>query len=761
MKKRESTPADAAELRTQAEGRMKERPRRSEARGQPTAEDMQRLVHELQVHQIELELQNEELQDARAELEAGLERYSDLYDFAPIGYVTLDGDGTIGQVNLSGARLLGLERSRLVGARFGLFVSPEYRPAFNALLEKVFENQAKQVCDLTIGPEKSAPLWVHIEAVVSDDGGRECRAVLTDITERRRIEETLRFRLSLLDSSADHSPEELLQEMLDVIGALTDSPIGFCHFVEPDQNTLSLATWSTRTMKEFCSATGQGTHYPIAEAGVWVDCVRQRWPVIHNDYASLPHRKGLPPGHAPITRELVVPIIRSDLIVAVVGVGNKPSDYHDSDVQIVSHLADVAWTIIERKRAEKALQESEARSRETAAALAKADINKNHFLAVLSHELRNPLAPITNSLFILDHAVPGGQQAHRAQSVIGRQVAQLARLVDDLLDVTRIARNKIPLQRQRLELGELVRRTMDDHRPQFESNQVHLELAPTSQPVFVNGDSNRLAQMVGNLLQNSAKFTGPGGRTRVSVSTDSEAKQAVVRVTDTGVGMDQEMLARLFQPFAQADATLDRSKGGLGLGLALVKGLAELHGGTIAAHSPGLGQGAEFVVRLPLALEEVAADEPARSLAAGGRRRVLIIEDNIDAADSLREAIEFSEHEVEVAYNGPAGIAKARKYMPEIVFCDIGLPGMDGFDVARAFRADDALKGAYLVALSGYALPEDVQRATEAGFDQHLAKPPNLQSLEQTIARVPAAKVAPEPMGESGLDEKTPGPVAN
>jgi two-component system CheB/CheR fusion protein len=490
-------------------------------------------------------------------------------------------------------------------------------------------------------------------------------------------------------------------------------------------------------MKEFCSAKGQDTHYPIAEAGVWADCVRQRWPVIHNDYASLPHRKGLPAGHAPITRELVVPIIRADLIVAIVGVGNKPSDYHDSDVQIVSHLSDVAWTIIERKRAELALQESETRYREAAEALAKADINKNHFLAVLSHELRNPLAPITNSLYVLDHAVPGGEQAHRAQAVIGRQVGQLARLVDDLLDVTRISRNKIPLQRQRLELGELVRRTMEDHRPQFEKNEVHLEFAPASQPAFVSGDSNRLAQIVGNLLQNSAKFTGPGGRTRVSVSVDSEAKQTVVRVADTGVGMDQEMLARLFQPFAQADATLDRSKGGLGLGLALVRGLVELHGGAITAHSAGLGQGAEFVVRLPLALEEVTADGLVRSgtLAPGGRRRVLVIEDNIDAADSLREALEFSQHEVAVAYSGPAGIDKAREYKPEVVFCDIGLPGMDGFDVARAFRADDALKGAYLVALSGYALPEDVQRATEAGFDQHLAKPPSLDIIEQTLAR--------------------------
>ena len=268
---------------------------------------------------------------------------------------------------------------------------------------------------------------------------------------------------------------------------------------------------------------------------------------------------------------------------------------------------------------------------------------------------------------------------------------------------------------------------------------------PPPEPVFVDGDWNRLAQVVGNLLQNAAKFTGAGGCTRVSVSTDAETKQAVVRVADTGVGMAPEMLARLFQPFAQADITLDRSKGGLGLGLALVKGLVELHGGTITAHSAGVGQGAEFVVRLPLALEDVPTDGPlhSRTLVPGGRRRVLIIEDNIDAADSLREALEFGGHEVEVAYTGAAGIAKARGFKPEVVFCDIGLPGMDGFEVARAFRADDALRGVYLVALTGYALPEDLQRALEAGFDQHLAKPPDLDRLEQILARVPSAGTAP------------------
>ena len=886
MKRREPTPADAAALRARAEGRLKAKSSETEAAGRETAEESQRLVHELQVHQIELELQNEELLQSRAELEVAAKTHSDLYDFAPVGYLTLDRDGVIRKVNLAGARLLGLERARLVGARLALLVSPESRYDFDVLLEKVFKSQATQVCDVALSSERGAPPWMHVEAAVSDERGRECRVVLVDITERRRIEETLRFRTSLLEYATEHSLTELLQKTLDILGVLTDSPIGFYHFVEPDQNTLSLAAWSTRTVKEFCTAKGLGNHYPIEQAGVWVDCVRQRRPVIHNDYASLPPRRGLPEGHAPITRELVVPIMRASQIVAVVGVGNKSSDYTDGDVQIVSHLADVAWNIVEHKRAEEALRqsgqrfknlfqsmdegfalceiiydqagrpvdfrylgvnaafarltglaidkvwgrtvkevipgiefhwieafakvvesgvaarienrvaeldkeyeahawradpgrfavvfsdvterkfaerlalESEMRAREAAEALREADRNKNQFLAVLSHELRNPLAPITNSLYILDHATVGSEQARRALTVIGRQVGQLAHLVDDLLDTTRISRNKLTLQRRRLEVNELVRRAIDDHGLEFEKNQVRIEFSPTSKPVVVNGDWNRLAQAVGNLLQNAAKFTGPGGQVRVSVVTDSEAEQVVVRVADTGVGLDQEMLARLFQPFAQADSTLERSKGGLGLGLALVKGLVELHGGTITAHSAGLGQGADFVVRLPIVLEEGAAFGPVRSatLVRGGSRRVLVIEDNVDAAESLREALEFGEHEVEVAYDGPTGIAKARKFKPEVVFGDIGLPGMDGYDVARAFRATDGLKRVYLVALSGYALPEDVQRALEAGFDQHLAKPPNLDSLEETVARVSTA--APEPRREAEPSEPEPESIA-
>ncbi|MBI5542929.1 MAG: PAS domain-containing protein [Deltaproteobacteria bacterium] len=386
-------------------------------------------------------------------------------------------------------------------------------------------------------------------------------------------------------------------------------------------------------------------------------------------------------------------------------------------------------------RAEEALRQANLQ-------LAEADRRKNEFLAVLSHELRNPLTPIRNSTYILERAAPGGDQARRALAVIDRQAGQLAYLVDELLDVTRITQNKMELQRQTLELNELARDTLEDHRSLFEKAEVHLELQPAPRPVFVNADWNRLAQVLGNLLQNAAKFTGRGGAARVTISAEATSKRAVIRVADTGVGMALEMVVRLFQPFSQADSTLDRAKSGLGLGLVLVKGLVELHGGEVTAHSAGLGRGAEFVVRLPLAMETAPVPQPRES-ATQYRRRVLVIEDNRDAADSLREVLELGKHEVEVAYDGPEGIAKAREFRPEVVLCDIGLPGLDGYAVARAFRADEALKGAYLVALSGYALPEDLQRASEAGFEKHLAKPPSLEKLEQVLASMPSRARGP------------------
>ncbi len=386
--------------------------------------------------------------------------------------------------------------------------------------------------------------------------------------------------------------------------------------------------------------------------------------------------------------------------------------------------------ITERKKLEQDLRAANLR-------LAEDDRRKNEFLAVLSHELRNPLAPIRNSLYILEHAAPGGDRARRAQAVIDRQASQLARLVDDLLDVTRITRNKIEIQHQRLDLNEVVRSTLEDQRSQFEDGEVELRLSAAADRVFVNGDWNRLSQAVGNLLQNAGKFTGRGGSVTVSVSAESPSGQAVIRVADTGLGIAPDVLPRLFQPFMQADSTLDRSKGGLGLGLALVKGLVELHGGTVSARSDGLGKGAEFVVRLPLDRSRPPDAVAPSTSREPSPRRVLIIEDNVDAAVSLREALELGGHVVEVAHGGPDGLAKARGFHPEVVLCDIGLPGMDGYEVGRRFRADKATKGAFLVALTGYVLPEDLQRAQKAGFELQLAKPPDMEQLQEILATLP------------------------
>ncbi|HEY3352190.1 MAG TPA: response regulator [Polyangia bacterium] len=365
------------------------------------------------------------------------------------------------------------------------------------------------------------------------------------------------------------------------------------------------------------------------------------------------------------------------------------------------------------------------------ARLEEADRRKDDFLAVLSHELRNPLTPIRNSIFILQHAVPGGEQARRAEQVIDRQTSHLARLVDDLLDVTRISRGKVRLQRERVDLSELARRTLEDHRPGFAAAGVTLEAVIADAPLVAIVDPTRIAQALGNLLQNAAKFTTRGGR--VEVAAHAEEGAAVLRVRDDGVGISPELLGRLFEPFAQADRTLDRSQGGLGLGLALVKGLIELHGGTVSATSDGPGRGAAFELRLELAEAVAAAARPTDAAAARRGRRVLVIEDSHDTADTLREALQMMGHEVQVANDGPSGIRLAQESRPEVVLCDIGLPGMDGYEVARTLRADPDLDGIVLVALTGYASPDDQRRAEEAGFAHHVAKPATLERLDRVV----------------------------
>ncbi|GEJ58892.1 hybrid sensor histidine kinase/response regulator [Anaeromyxobacter diazotrophicus] len=362
--------------------------------------------------------------------------------------------------------------------------------------------------------------------------------------------------------------------------------------------------------------------------------------------------------------------------------------------------------------------------------LREADRRKTEFLAVLSHELRNPLAPIRNGVYVLEHAAPGSEQARRAQQVIGRQTGHLARLVDDLLDVTRISRGKIDLRREPLDLREVVRATVEDQRALYARGGIALHLEEGADAVRVEADRTRLAQVLGNLLNNALKFTPAGGA--VAVRLEVQDGRAVLRVQDDGQGIDPAHVERMFEPFAQADHGLARTLGGLGLGLALVKSLVELHGGAVRARSEGPGQGAEFVVSLPLAAGGGPASAPAAG--AGARRRlVLVIDDNADAGQTLADLLELEGHAVHLACDGRSGVALARELRPDVVLCDIGLPDLDGYEVARTLRREEALRSTRLVALTGYAQPEDRARAAEAGFDAHLAKPPRLEALAKLL----------------------------
>jgi signal transduction histidine kinase len=444
--------------------------------------------------------------------------------------------------------------------------------------------------------------------------------------------------------------------------------------------------------------------------------------------------------------------------------------------ELISANRELENEIAERKQLEAALHQR-------AEELAAADRRKDEFLAMLAHELRNPLAPILNAAKVLQLAEgPSegqGSALARARDVVERQVKHMSRLVDDLLDVSRITRGLIQLYPEPLDLVSLTEHAVDMTYPEAEARQHRLTLVLPPEPLWLEADPIRLEQVIANLLNNAIKYTEPGGEIRVTVewavgsgqwTVDSEIKEAseamtltspelstvhcplptaVLRIRDTGIGMGPEVLPHIFDLFAQADRSLDRSNGGLGLGLTLVQRLVEMHGGCVTAYSDGPGRGSEFVVRLPLrqgsgvggqGSETTPAPSPALSALTPDPRpltpavRVLVVDDNVDAAEMLAELTELWGCEVRVAHDGPAAIEAALSYRPEVVLLDIGLPGMDGYELARRLREQDGLKGALLVAVTGYGQDEDRRRSREAMLDYHLTKPVDPEALKRLVA---------------------------
>jgi signal transduction histidine kinase/ActR/RegA family two-component response regulator len=388
------------------------------------------------------------------------------------------------------------------------------------------------------------------------------------------------------------------------------------------------------------------------------------------------------------------------------------------------------------------LEATAANLRDREEALREADRRKDEFLAMLAHEIRNPLAPIRTAVQLLRLKELSEAQRTNARDVIERQVEHLVRLIDDLLDVARITRGAITLQRAQVDVAEIVARAVETSRPLIDSRQHELAIVLPDESLSVFGDVTRLSQVLANLLNNAAKYTDAHGRIQVRVERDGG--QVVIRVQDNGIGISREMLSKVFDLFAQAERSLDRASGGLGIGLALVRRLIEMHGGSVSAHSGGVGQGTEMVVRLPVGIDHRAPLRPQETEEAAApttlSRRILIVDDNKDAADSMALLVETAGHRVRTAYDGQEALDLASAFAPDVLLLDLGVPGLNGFEIARHIRRQPWGKTVSLIAVTGWGQEQDRRRTAEAGFDAHLIKPvgtADLLSALKTCGRPP------------------------
>jgi PAS domain S-box-containing protein len=429
---------------------------------------------------------------------------------------------------------------------------------------------------------------------------------------------------------------------------------------------------------------------------------------------------------------ICVPLIVSGgpLGVLTFATAESGRTYTDADLALASDLARRAGVAIENVRLYQALRE--------------ADRRKDEFLATLAHELRNPLAPIRNSLQILKMPRVDAATVERYRDMMERQVHHLVRLVDDLLDVSRVMRGKIELRKERIEVAAVVARAVETVQPLMDSQGHELSVGIPTESLPLDADPVRLAQVVGNLLTNAAKYTEPNGR--IWLSAERVGDEAVLRVRDNGIGIALDVLPRVFELFVQVDHASTRSQGGLGIGLTLVKNLCAMHNGSVEARSAGLGKGSEFIVRLPISARGLDQDQDleigrqAQPASLSGRR-LLIVDDNQDAANSLALLFSLQGHEARVAFSGPAALEIAKDYAPDVVFLDIGMPGMDGYEVARRMRQQPGLERVVLAALTGWGQQEDRRRTAEAGFNHHLVKPPEPTALEAVLAELKRPEV--------------------
>jgi PAS domain S-box-containing protein len=638
----------------------------------------------------------------RAVLEESEERFRATFDQAAVGIAHVGTDGRWLRVNRKLCDIVGYRPDELLTLTFQDITHPDDLAADLAQVRRLLAGEIT-----TYSMEKRyfrkdrSLVWINltVSLVRTPEGQpKYFISVVEEITEKKRVQDDL-ARLTAASERRRRLYEAALSNTPDLVYVFD---LGH-RFTYANEGLLRMwgKAWDEAIGKNCLELGYEAWHAALHDREI-EQVIATRQPV-----------KGEVPFTGTFGRR-----IYEYILVPVVGENGE-----------VEAVAGTTRDVTERKALE-------GRLRDQAEQLREADRRKDEFLATLAHELRNPLAPLRNGLELLQDARVDPESVQRVRAVMERQVVHMARIVDDLLDVSRITRGKVELRPERVDLARLVRHATEDHHASFGAAGVTMEVDVPEPPVWAEGDPTRLTQVTSNLLDNAGKFTPRGGTVSVRLSADPGSGQAVLTVRDTGAGIEPDMLPRLFEAFVQADRSLDRSRGGLGLGLALVRGLVELHGGEVHAASGGPGRGSEFVVRLPMQPEPAAITGMPEAPARDSRKlRILLVEDNRDAADSLKLLLEIYGHEVALAYTGPAGVQAAKACKPDVILCDIGLPGLDGYGVARQLRADPATAGARMIAVTGYGAEEDRRRSQEAGFDLHMVKPVDPLALREVVAR--------------------------
>jgi PAS domain S-box-containing protein len=652
-----------------------------------------------------------------------------IIDTIPVMITMFDPEATMLRLNPEFTRVVGWSTEEAKSASLMEEIYPD--PAYRRHVLDFMESCREGWMDVRMRTRDGRTIetsWANIR--LSDDTRV---GIGIDITERKRAEVALRTRnrrLRLLFEAAavtltSDDPDAMLHALFAKIRPELALDGYWNYMLDESGTTLLLASYEGAPPDVMREAErlplGQGVNGKVAVTRHPI--VRTRLQESSDGEDGVARALGL--------RALIChPLAAGDRLIGTLTLASRSRDTFEPDeLEFAETICQHVTLAYERIRHVRELKESGRM--------------KDEFLATLAHELRNPLAPIRNAADILKQHGPRDPELVWARQVIERQAEHLSRLVDDLLDVSRITRGKIELRRERIPVSVIVSSAVETARPLIEGNQHALTVSLPGEPLYVNGDLTRIAQVVSNLLTNAAKYTPPSGRIEVGAERDGD--QAVLRVKDNGVGIPREMLGRIFEMFAQVDSSLERTAGGLGIGLTLARTLVELHGGSIEARSDGAGRGSEFLVRLPLATTEPPPLPPPSATEGPGARdaraRILVVDDNVDAADSLGRLLALDGYDVRIANGGMEALREAESFRPEVILLDIGLPMMNGYDVARRLRKEPWGAEIRLVALTGWGQDEDRRRSKEAGFDEHVVKPIDPASLRVLLRRVRATRV--------------------